>query len=150
MEEESYTSTHPLDHTGPVMGSLYLIPFIIIIIIITIIITLHCSFLIGVIQPWCIDMVVNRTVPPVQLASWLGFWSLFLIQRFPSFFATTRAAYSCALFSMFHGFKKWEKVKIWCGGIKRWIAIVFLAPTFAPCHGKPVLPSAVQVRASLL
>jgi len=24
MEEESYTSTHPLDHTGPVTGSLYL------------------------------------------------------------------------------------------------------------------------------
>jgi len=25
MEEESYTSTHPLGHTGPVTGSLYLI-----------------------------------------------------------------------------------------------------------------------------
>ena len=26
MEEESYTSTHPLGHTVPVTGSLYLIP----------------------------------------------------------------------------------------------------------------------------
>jgi len=26
MEEYSYTSTHPLGHTGPVMGSLYLLP----------------------------------------------------------------------------------------------------------------------------
>jgi len=25
MEEESYTSTHPLGHTGPVAGSLYLL-----------------------------------------------------------------------------------------------------------------------------
>ena len=24
MEDQSYTSTHPLDHTGPVTGSLYL------------------------------------------------------------------------------------------------------------------------------
>ena len=27
MEEYSYTSTHPLGHTGPVMGSLYLYLF---------------------------------------------------------------------------------------------------------------------------
>jgi len=27
MEEYSYTSTHPLDHTGPVTGSLYLIAY---------------------------------------------------------------------------------------------------------------------------
>ena len=27
MEEYSYTSTHPLGHTGPVTGSLYLLPF---------------------------------------------------------------------------------------------------------------------------
>jgi len=31
MEEKSYTSTHPLGHTGPVTGSLYLIIIIIII-----------------------------------------------------------------------------------------------------------------------
>jgi len=30
MEEYSYTSTHPLGHTGPVTGSLYLIIIIII------------------------------------------------------------------------------------------------------------------------
>jgi hypothetical protein len=28
MEEESYTSTHPLGHTGPVTGSLYLYIYI--------------------------------------------------------------------------------------------------------------------------
>ena len=28
MEEYSYTSTHPLGHTGPVTGSLYLVPFL--------------------------------------------------------------------------------------------------------------------------
>ena len=28
MEEQSYTSTHPLGHTGPVTGSLYLLPYI--------------------------------------------------------------------------------------------------------------------------
>ena len=30
MEEYSYTSTHPLGHTGPVTGSLYLFTFIVI------------------------------------------------------------------------------------------------------------------------
>ena len=29
MEEYSYTSTHPLVHTGPVMGTLYLFLFVI-------------------------------------------------------------------------------------------------------------------------
>ena len=28
MEEQSYTSTHPLGHTGPVTGSLYLVPYV--------------------------------------------------------------------------------------------------------------------------
>jgi len=28
MEEYCYTSTHPLGHTGPVTGSLYILPFI--------------------------------------------------------------------------------------------------------------------------
>jgi len=28
MEEQSYTSTHPLGHTGSVTGSLYLYPYI--------------------------------------------------------------------------------------------------------------------------
>jgi hypothetical protein len=73
----------------------------------------------GLIQPWRIYVVVNRTVPPFQLASWLGSWWLFLIHRFPLSFATTRAGSSWTLFSMFHGFKKLEKVKIWCGGIKK-------------------------------
>ena len=27
MDEQSYTSTHPLGHTGPVMGSLYFFSF---------------------------------------------------------------------------------------------------------------------------
>ena len=63
----------------------------------------------GLMQLWCIDMDVNRTVPPVLLASWLYCWPLFLIHRFPLFFATTRAGYSCALFPMFYGLKNRKK-----------------------------------------
>ena len=41
MEEKSYTSTHPLGHTGPVTASLYLYLFYILVVYVV----LHCMFL---------------------------------------------------------------------------------------------------------
>ena len=93
----------------------------------------------GLVQRWYSYMVLHRTVPPVQLAGRPGSWLLFLIRWCPLFIVTTRADSSCALFSMFHGLKKSQKVKIWWDFIKSWIAIVFLAQTFALRHAEMCL-----------
>ena len=36
MEEWSYTSTHPLGHTGPVTGSLYLLVVVVVVVVVVV------------------------------------------------------------------------------------------------------------------